>query len=190
MRSSIRSNPASIVTDRRNPSTGLVALATSCARLHVPLIRHMLQKRTNSSARFRPRSSRSRLACADTLANRRRCHAARLLQRVFVCQPALLFVADAAVEIVAMAASRQNGTRRVRKQVVHKLRDGTMQSLHHGAEVFANAQVAERVIVIVEQACDPGREAELTGVVVEAVPEYRLRLLRWRRRGSGRGSGR
>ena len=46
-----------------------------------------------------------------------------------------------------------------------------MQALHHRAEVFADSQVAERVVVVVEQARDPGDEAELVGVVIEAIPE-------------------
>ena len=41
-------------------------------------------------------------------------------------------------------------------------------------QILADAQVAERVVVIVEQARDPGHETELGCVVVEAVPEDAL----------------
>ena len=99
-----------------------------------------------------------------------------LTQSVVVCQPALLFVADAAVEIVAMAGFAPEWDSSLWEQVVHELGDGAVYPLHHGAEVFTNAQVTQRVIVVVEQACYPGDEAELLCVMLEAVPENGLRL--------------
>ena len=46
-----------------------------------------------------------------------------------------------------------------------------MQALHHGAEVIANAKIAERVVVIVEEAGDPRSEAEFFRVMIETFPE-------------------
>src|SRR6185312_7528236 len=76
-----------------------------------------------------------------------------------------------------MSSFSPEGNTSLRKQVIHKLGDGTMQSLHHRAEMFAGSQVAECVIVIVDKACDPRLEAEFIGIVVEAIPKNGLRLL-------------
>src|SRR3972149_2016080 len=60
------------------------------------------------------------------------------------------------------------------EQIIDQLGHRAMQTLHHRAEIFANLQIAKRVIVIVEQASDPRRESVLRGVVVEAIPEHAL----------------
>ena len=102
----------------------------------------------------------------------------RLVERVFVCQATLLFIADAAVEIVAMAGFSPKGNG-VAAAASHSQasRRSRCKSLHHGSEIITDSQVAEGVIVIVDQACDPRFEAEFVRVVVETVPEDRLRLL-------------
>ncbi|XAM00643.1 hypothetical protein OT109_04470 [Phycisphaeraceae bacterium D3-23] len=46
-----------------------------------------------------------------------------------------------------------------------------MDALHHRAEAFAAFEVAEGVVVVVEEGGDPGGEAVGLGVVVESVPE-------------------
>ena len=46
-----------------------------------------------------------------------------------------------------------------------------MQALHHWRYVFADAQVAYRVVMVVEQTGHPRHEAELSRVVVKSIPE-------------------
>ena len=113
-----------------------------------------------------------------------------LRERVPVGKAALFLVADAAVEVILVARLAPERHAALGEQVVDQFGDRAVQPLHQRAEIFADLQVAERVVMIVEQTCDPGREVEcLRGVVLEAIPENCLGLLRWQRRESDRDSG-
>src|SRR6266550_4540185 len=64
------------------------------------------------------------------------------------------------------------------EKIVHQLRHRTVNSLHHRAEVLADAQVTLGVIVIVEQGSSERGKPEVLGPMVEPIPEDGFGFLR------------
>lgn len=56
-----------------------------------------------------------------------------------------------------------------------------MKLLHHGAEVRSEHQIAQDVIVIVEEGCDEPGESKLLCLVEDAIPEDRFGFFRFKR---------
>src|SRR5688572_12027608 len=104
-----------------------------------------------------------------------------LEERVSIREAALLFVSEATVEIVFDAVVAPEGEMTHRERVVDELGDRTVDALDHLAQVCADLEVADRVVVVVEERSDPESEAEVGGPMVESVPEDRLCLLGFER---------
>ena len=79
-------------------------------------------------------------------------------ERVPVSATALGFVEDATIEVIVVGTFAPEGFDSFGKNVVHEFRDRSVDALHHEAEVFANFQVAQGVIVIVQKSGYPGDE--------------------------------
>lgn len=101
----------------------------------------------------------------------------RLLKRASVSASRLMLMPDAAVEILVPACVSPELGDAGRQEVIHGLRDRAMEPLHHLWEVLTGAKIAQRVIMIAHERCNPRGEGELVGIAVEAVPEDSLRFL-------------
>ena len=64
---------------------------------------------------------------------------------------ALEFVAQASVEIVAIVGAAPERKAALGEKVVEEFGDGAVELAHHGAEVLADFQVAQGVIVVIEE---------------------------------------
>jgi hypothetical protein len=94
-----------------------------------------------------------------------------LSKHVSVRAAALQLVADAAIEIIAFARFAPEGQVSLGQRVIDKFCNRAMETLHHGAEVVADLQVAQRVVMIVHQRCHAWNETIFARPVLEAVPE-------------------
>ena len=108
------------------------------------------------------------------IANDLRSH--RLIQRIAVRAARLLLIPNTTIEIILIARGSPERKMALGKCVIDELGDGAVDALHHGAEVSAKFQVAQGVVVVVEEGGEPGGEVVLICVVGEAVPENKFRF--------------
>src|SRR4051812_16133914 len=100
-----------------------------------------------------------------------------LRERVAICPAALKLIAQAPVEVVPSFLLAPEGQSALGQEVVHELRDRAVNLSHHLSEFFADVEVSETVVVVVDERRYPRDEAVQRGVVVPPVPVNRLGFL-------------
>lgn len=96
---------------------------------------------------------------------------------VAIGKPALLFVADASIEVVLMPGFAPERNVSFRKEIVCQLCDRAVNFTYHRTKQFARFTIAQDVIVIVQKRCYPRREQVFPRIVLKPLPEDLFSLL-------------
>ncbi len=94
-----------------------------------------------------------------------------LPERVAIGAAALFFIANAAVEVIVTGGRAPEREVAIGERIVDQLGNGAVERSHHLAELFAFFEIAEGVVMVVDEGGDPGDVAVEGCVVIEAIPE-------------------
>jgi hypothetical protein len=101
----------------------------------------------------------------------------RLKQHIAIRPSELQLIAQASVEVRVVPFSPERDLAH-RKNVVNQLRDRTVHSSHHLAQVCSDLQISQLVIVVIHQRSHDWYESVLIRPMIRAIPEDRLRFFR------------
>jgi hypothetical protein len=100
-----------------------------------------------------------------------------LRQDVPICPPGLYFIANAPVKIPLLARVKPERQQSLWQKIIHQLRHRAMDLLHHLTKVFADPQISQRVVMVIDKCRHPRHKSVLSRVILEAIPEDILGLL-------------